>query len=355
MSKYSGNKLEIDVFGSSHSSEIGIEVKGFPIGSDVDTKALQEFCNRRRAVKANYSTSRIEEDLILFKSGIDKDKIVGDVLAVIENKNTRSSDYQKQSFIPRPSHADYVAMKKYGDGYDPRGGGWFSGRMTAPLCIGGGIAKQFLEKQGIKIYAYVSSIGNTFGSSYKNTNLKNMDLSQMDKKFPILNEEDREKFNSEIQQASECGDSIGGTVECVVTGLPIGVGDYMFDCLESQIAKMIFAVPAVKGIEFGSGFDLAKMRGSSGNDEMQYDENGDVEFLSNHNGGILGGISSGEMLTMRIAIKPTPSIAMAQKSIDVVSKQNVILEIKGRHDSCIVPRATCPIEAVVALSLYDIL
>ncbi len=352
-SVYSGKKLKVKVFGASHSKMIGVEVSGFN-GERFCQQQLQEFCDRRRAVKSEYSTTRAELDKIVFLKGNKNGKVKGKIKAVIFNKDTRSSDYEKTKKIPRPAHADYVAWTKYGEGFDYRGGGKFSGRLTAPICIAGGIAKQILEQKGIKIQAFISSIHNVKGKTYSDVDMGWSDLSFSEPLFPTIDDSEKELMKSAIKSAREKGDSVGGKIDCVITGVPVGAGEYMFDSLESVISTLAFAVPAVKGIEFGSGFEITKMKGSEANDSFYYD-NGVVKTKTNHNGGINGGIANGMPITFRVAIKPTPSIALEQDSVDLENKQNVKLKIQGRHDACIVPRAVPVIEAISALAIYEVL
>lgn len=352
-SVFIGNKLRVEVFGASHASEIGVKVKGFN-GKTIDAQALQEFCDRRRAKKSAYSTQRLETDKIIFENGYKNGVITGELKAVIKNAEQRSQDYQKTVKKPRPSHADFVGWSKYGDGFDYRGGGKFSGRLTAPMCIAGGIAKQLLESQGIKINAFISSIGGVKGKTYSDIDIENFNFDFADKTFPLVDDRVKADMEKAIESARLDCDSVGGKIDCVITGVPVGVGEYMFDSIEGVVSKLCFAVPAVKGIEFGSGFDIANMKGSTANDCFYYDD-GVVKTQTNHNGGINGGLSNGMPITFRVAIKPTPSIAKEQRTVDLNNKQNTTIKIEGRHDACIVPRAVPVIEAVAALAIYDIL
>ncbi len=353
MSIFRGEKISLEVFGKSHSEKIGMILKGVPKDFDIDLDKIQQFMARRQAKKSAFSTSRIEEDKPIFQSGLNGNKTDGEeILAYIENKNVKSGDYKNLDFIPRPSHADFSAFCKFGENFDFRGGGQFSGRLTAPICVAGGIAKQILEKEGIEICAYISSIGKICGESYKNQKIESdmIDISKGD--FPALSQSSKEKFMAEITKVKAEGDSVGGVVECVVKTPPVGLSDVMFYSLESKISALMFGVPAVKGIEFGSGFDIAQMYGSEANDVMFYEDEV-VKFKSNHNGGITGGITNGNEISLAVAFKPTPSIALPQQSIDMKNKTNVELVIKGRHDSCIVVRAVPVVEACVALAILD--
>lgn len=350
-SVYTGKKLTVEIFGASHAKEIGVKVKGFE-GQSFDIDSLQAFLDRRKPKNSDFSTKRKEGDNIIIQKGVSGDKITGELIAVILNQDQKSQDYENVVKIPRPSHADFVAWSKYGDGYDYRGGGKFSGRLTAPMCIAGGIAKQLLMKKGIEVRAYISSIGKVNGKSYKNFGLENLDKINAD--FPLLCDSVKEDMLCQIKKAKEKGDSVGGSIECVITGVPVGLGEYMFDSIESIISHLIFAIPAVKGIEFGSGFDLASMNGSVSNDAFCY-SGGAIKTKTNHNGGINGGISNGMPITFRVAIKPTPSISIEQDTVDLDKKENVKITVKGRHDSCIVPRAVPVIEGITALAIYDLL
>ncbi len=351
-SVYKGNKIVLEVFGASHADEIGVKVDGFE-RQKIDEKALQTFVDRRKAVSTAYSTKRFEPDRVIIKSGTENGFLTGDSFkAVIKNTVQRSADYNATVKIPRPSHADFVAWSKYGDGFDYRGGGKFSGRLTAPMCIAGGICKQLLSQKGIEISAYISRIGNVKGRSYKDAEFDASALCVLNKEFPVIDVKDGEKMTELIKRTAVAGDSVGGVIECVVTGVPVGTGEYMFDSLESVISHLVYAVPAVKGIEFGWGFDFAEATGSKANDAFYYDGE-TVKTKTNHNGGINGGIANGMPITFRVAVKPTPSIAIEQDTVDLVKKENVKLAVKGRHDACIVPRAVPVIEAVTAIAIYD--
>jgi chorismate synthase len=351
-SVFNGRKLRVEIFGASHAPEIGVKINGLS-GETVDKDKLKAFMDRRRAKKTAYSTKRLEGDEVIVEKGLNGDVLLDDFKAIIKNKEQRSADYDNVKKTPRPAHADYVAWEKYGNGFDYRGGGKFSGRLTAPMCIAGGICKQALEKKGININAYISRIGTVQGKSYLDTDINKIDLNALDDNFPLLDDIDKEKMMAEIESARINCDSVGGIIECVITGVPVGAGEYMFDSLESVISSLAFAVPAVKGIEFGSGFMLAKMRGSVANDAFYYDQNGKVKTKTNNNGGINGGMANGMPITFRVVIKPTPSISIEQDTVDLTEKKNVKLKIEGRHDACITPRAVPVIEAIAAIAIYD--
>ena len=348
---FNGRRLSVKVFGASHAPEIGVEVKGFN-GEKVDTDRLEEFMERRRAKKTAYSTKRLEADKVVIENGLENEKLQPFFRAVIKNGEQRSSDYSNLIKTPRPSHADYVAFTTYGDDYDYRGGGKFSGRLTAPMCIAGGLCKQILEQKGIKINAFISRIGSVKAKGYESVS-EESELNFSDPFFPVLEEDKRLEMLKEIESAGSDCDSVGGIIDCVVTGVPVGCGEYMFDSLESVISQLVFAVPAVKGIEFGKGFGFASIRGSEANDPFYYDDSGKVKTKTNNNGGINGGLSNGMPITFRVVIKPTPSIAKEQDTVDLQKKENAKLKITGRHDACITPRAVPVIEAVTSIAIYD--
>ena len=350
MSKFNGKKVSLEIYGESHSEKIGVKVSGFP-SFTFSPNALGEFLDRRKASSGVFSTARKEPDLPVF-TGVENYTVSGDFSADIYNVNKRSSDYNNLIGKPRPSHADYVTFIK--DGVtDFSGGGRFSGRLTAPLCIAGGIAKQYLESKGIYVSAYVSSVGKITAKSYANGVPSYNTLVGMrdEGEFPSLDK--KQEIINELTTVKKSGDSVGGTVECIVYGLPAGLGNNLFEGLEGKISSLVYAIPAVKGVEFGSGFELSKMYGSVANDELYYDNDKTVKFSSNHAGGINGGISNGNLITLKVAFRPTPSIAKPQKTIDVINKTNVEIEIGGRHDACIVPRAVPCVESAVCIALLD--
>ncbi|HAE88330.1 MAG TPA: chorismate synthase [Clostridiales bacterium] len=341
--KWKGDNVEFEVYGTSHAPEIGVTAKGLPFVS-LDEAALSAFMDRRRAKKEAYSTARAEADVpeITFKEG--------EFRAVIRNKDVRSGDYNDLYGIPRPSHADYAAHLMDGR-LDFSGGGEFSGRLTAPLCVLGFAAKSFLRQKGVNVSAWVSSIGGVSGASYKNGLTDEMlSCGEKGEWTPAKKEEMME----EIVRAASDKDSVGGRIECAVTGLKGGVGGGDLGSMEGKIASLLYLIPAVKGVEFGAGFDLAKMRGSEANDPLRV-EDGKVVFLKNDAGGINGGLTNGNAITVAAAVRPTPSIGKKQLSVDLVKKQNAEIEIKGRHDACIVPRAVPVVEAAVAIAVADAL
>ncbi len=347
-STFIGRRLRLSIFGQSHSEAIGMTLDGLPAGLPVDTEALQAFLNRRAPGQNDWSTPRREADRPEFLAGLKDGCTCGAPLtAVIRNTNTRPRDYSKLKITPRPGHADYTAEVKFGGFQDFSGGGHFSGRLTAPLCVAGGILRQALAVRGITVDARIWELAGIRDEGA-------FESSVAEKSFPVVDDAAGEQMRLAIQSARAEGDSVGGIIECVVRGLPPGVGEPMFDGLENQIARLVFAVPAVKGVEFGAGFRAARMRGSEHNDAFCVNA-GRVETVTNHAGGILGGISNGMPLVFRAAIKPTPSIARAQQSVNLKTLSPETLTVEGRHDPCIVPRAVPVLEAAAAVAVYDMI
>ena len=357
MASMFGRQLKISVFGQSHSEGIGVVADGFPAGFRIDRSRLSEFMARRAPGRSPLATPRKEADELHILSGIVEDVTCGaPFCAVIHNTDTRSGDYRDIQRVPRPAHADFTAQQKFHGFQDVRGGGHFSGRLTAPLTAAGGIAVQMLESQGICIGAHISSIADVHDRNFDPVKVSPADFENLRlKPIPCLSDEASARMQQSILLARSEADSVGGTIECAVTGMPPGLGSPMFDGLENRIAAAIFSIPAVKGIEFGSGFAGTEMRGSENNDAFTTDQTGKIQTVTNHHGGILGGISSGMPVLFRIAMKPTPSIGKQQQSVDMASKQAALLSIGGRHDPCVVLRAVVCVEAVTALTLLDIL
>ena len=348
MSSTFGDHLKLTILGQSHGAAIGMTLDGIPAGLPVDADALQSFLNRRAPGQNDWSTPRKEEDTPEFLSGIVNGYTCGaPVAAVIYNKNTRSGDYDNLKNCPRPGHADYTAQVKYGGFQDAAGGGHFSGRLTAPLCIAGGLCKQWLEDMGIRIGAHIQSIHNVRDDSF---DPMTPELDKVGQIFPTLTSLAAEQMREAIAQARAEGDSVGGSIECAITGLPAGLGEPMFGGVESRIAQIVYGIPAVKGLEFGN----IQLVGSENNDPFTM-ENGCVRTVTNHCGGILGGITNGMPVIFRVAIKPTPSIAKPQQAVDLKTGEVTTLEIKGRHDPCIVPRAVPVVEAAAAIAIYDLI
>lgn len=351
-----GENIKVSIFGQSHSEAIGVVVDGLPAGFEVDMDALNAFLARRAPGQGKFTTARKESDLPEFVSGIVDGVTCGAPLcALIRNKDTRSGDYADLRDHPRPSHADYPAYVKFGAAHDIRGGGHFSGRLTAPLCVAGGIALQMLAGRGVRVGAHLCSVGDVQDERFDPVSVGERDFERIAANgFPVLDEMAGARMFDAIERARMDADSIGGTIECAATGLPAGLGDALFGGLEGRLSQALFGIPAVKGVEFGSGFDGARMRGSENNDPFVMQE-GSVRTLTNNAGGILGGIATGMPLIMRVAIKPTPSIGRAQRSVSLSEGKPYELTICGRHDPCIAPRAVPVVEAAVALVLLDMM
>lgn len=356
MSTTYGNNIKLTVYGGSHDAEIGVTVSGLPSGFHFDADELSAFMRRRAPGRNSLSTQRKEADIPVFLSGTDGNcTLTGDELhAVIRNTNQHSADYDGLSFIPRPSHADFAARMKYGDSVDLRGGGHFSGRLTAPLCIVGGICLQYLKTLGIHIGAHLYSVGGIYDTPFDLASVGERELAALAKveEFPVLNAEVGKAMRALIEEARLDGDSVGGIIECAAIGLPAGLGEHMFNGMENKISSAVFAVPAVKGIEFGNGFDCAALGGSQNNDAFVTDGK-KITTRTNNCGGILGGMTDGMPLVFRAAMKPTPSIYKEQDSVDMLSMKPVKLKIQGRHDPCVAVRAVPAIEAVTAIAIYD--
>ncbi|MGL4451759.1 MAG: chorismate synthase [Sarcina sp.] len=351
-----GNNIELSIFGESHGKAIGMVINGIKPGTPIDMEKVEKEMQRRAPGRDKLSTSRKEADKPVILSGIFEGKATGTpVTMMIENSDTRSRDYSKTKNLMRPGHADYSGFVKYSGFNDYRGGGHFSGRITAPIVFAGAIAKQILEQQGIRVGAHIKSVENVNDDSFDFVNLNEETLnSLLEKELPVLNDEKIEEIKETIMTAKREIDSVGGVIETGIIGLEAGVGSPFFDSLESKIASLAFSIPAVKGIEFGMGFDIAKARGSVANDEY-YIEEGKIKAHSNNNGGIIGGISNGMPIIHRVAIKPTASISREQRTINIDTMQNEIIKIEGRHDPCIVQRAVVVIEAISAIAILELL
>lgn len=374
-----GKKLKVTIFGESHGKAIGMVAEGFPPGEKIDMEQLLAFMARRSAAGKKYSTARKEPDIPVFLSGVleempgtgtdsqpeDGEKTGEDsrpedgekngggkilriasapVCVMIENTNQRSGDYDNLKDVPRPAHADFAAMMRYGRDVDLRGGGHFSGRLTAPLCVAGGMAKQILQRRGITVTAQMIAVGGVSGASSADPVTG---IHQVDEKGLAA-------MMAAMAAAQAEGDSVGGIIECVVEGLAAGsCGDHMFDGMEGRISLAVFGIPAVKGVEFGNGFACAALRGSENNDPFYVDGDGQIRTKSNNHGGILGGMASGMPIVLRAAVKPTPSVFKEQDSVSMSGGCGAKLKIKGRHDPCIVERAVPVVEAAVALAVLD--
>ena len=352
MSSTYGENLKLSIFGQSHGPAIGMTLDGIPAGLPVDFEKLQTFLNRRAPGQNDWSTPRKEEDRPEFLAGIVDGFTCGaPIAAVIPNKNTRSGDYANLKDCPRPGHADYTAQVKYGGFQDAAGGGHFSGRLTASLCIAGGLCKQWLEDMGIQVGAHILAIGEC-GDYYFDP--MDPEIESVNKDFPVLNPEAGQAMQELIAEAKAAGDSVGGIIECAVTGLPAGIGEPMFGGVESRIAQIVYGIPAVKGVEFGIGFDCACVPGSQSNDDFDIVD-GKIVTCTNNAGGILGGITNGMPILFSVAFKATPSIGCAQTSVSLSRMETQELNIRGRHDPCIVPRAVPVVEAAAAIAIYDLI
>jgi chorismate synthase len=355
MSSEFGKILKVSVFGQSHGTAIGVNIDGLPAGEEIDLEELQRFLDRRRPGKNKLSTARNEGDVPEILSGLLDGKTCGSPLcAVIRNSDQHSGDYAELQDKPRPGHADYTAWVKWKGHADMRGGGHFSGRLTAPLCIAGGIAKQILARRGIYVGAHLYSVGNIPDEPFPDRPTPELFASVAAKPFPVLNDKNGELMQKLIQQAKQELDSVGGVIECAAIGLPAGLGDPMFDGVENRLAAALFGIPAVKGVEFGDGFAAAHTLGSQNNDRFAV-EQGRIVATTNHAGGILGGITTGMPIMLRVAVKPTPSIGKPQKTVSLSAMENADLQIHGRHDPCIAHRAVPVVEAVTATVILDLM
>ena len=344
--------IQLEILGASHGECISVQINNLPSGENIDLNELQEFVNRRKSANTPFSTKRTEEDKVEIISGLSNEKTDGSkFLAKVYNSDIKAQDYNID--VPRPSHADLTSFFKYGK--IESGGGRFSGRMTLGIVIAGAIAVQILRRRGIEVAAYISEIGNIKAVSYKDciSDIKLIRASQQTG-FAVLDEKVKGNMFEVLKAVSQNGDSLGGVVECIVYNMPNGIGGPLFEGIEGRISSTLFAIPALKGIEFGLGFDISGLKGSQSNDQLRI-KGGRIISLTNNGGGIDGGISNGMPITLRVAIKPTPSISKEQKSISLSEMKNTTLAIRGRHDVTIVPRAVVCVEAAVALSILDCL
>ena len=356
MSNSLGNKVKLTIFGESHGPAIGVVIDGLPLGLRLDEKFIQSELKRRAPGQNKLSTARKETDAYIIESGVFENRTTGAPLCVLlPNSDTHSSDYAILKNKMRPGHADYAAFVKYHGYNDYRGGGHFSGRLTAPLVFAGAVAKLALRAHKIEIGSHIANVGAVEDDLFKPTGVPASTLQKLSKQVvPVLKKSVAKAMEAEIVTARAKGDSVGGSIECIIQGLPAGVGDPFFDSLESALAHALFSVPAVKGLEFGKGFAFTKMHGSVANDSMRYVK-GKVQAVTNNNGGITGGITNGMPVIFRVAIKPTSSISLPQKTVDVSTKKNTTLVVTGRHDPCIVQRAVPVIESVAAWVALDML
>ncbi len=355
MSSEFGKLLRVSVFGQSHGTAIGVLIDGLPAGEPIDLAELDAFLDRRRPGKNALSTARKETDLPHFLSGLENGVTCGAPLAaVIENADQHSGDYAELADKPRPGHADYTAAVKWGGHADMRGGGHFSGRLTAPMCVAGGIAKQILARRGVYVGAHLASVGTVEDAPFPLRPTAELFDAVAARPFPAIDEDAGARMQETIAAARARQDSVGGIVECAAIGLPPGLGEPLFEGVESRLAAALFGIPAVKGVEFGAGFGASRLHGSEDNDPFTM-EDGRVVTTQNRAGGILGGITTGMPLVLRVGLKPTPSIALPQQTVSLSRQEDTPLVIRGRHDPCIAHRAVPVVEAVTAAVLLDLL
>lgn len=357
MSSIFGDKIRLSIFGESHGVGIGVIIEGFPSGLEINLEDIKKEMERRAPGRNSISTSRKEADEVVIQSGVFQGKTTGmPICGLIFNTNKKSKDYSKLKNIMRPSHGDYPGKIKYSGHNDYRGGGSFSGRLTAPLVFAGALAKQFLEKHGIFVGAHVLSIGKIEDESFNSLSEAKELLDEIkSREIPVKNVNIIETMKKEILKAKEDKNSIGGKIECIVINVPPGLGEPFFDSVESKLSHILFSIPAIKGVEFGLGFKISESLGSEVNDSFYINDKGEVKTKTNNNGGILGGITNGMPVLFRVAVKPTPSIGKLQKTINIETKENVEIEIEGRHDPCIVQRAVPVVESVTAIVILDML
>ncbi len=351
-----GNKIKYSIFGESHGEGIGMVIDGLEPGIELDLDFIEGEMTRRAPGKDKLSTTRKEGDCFKILSGYFKGKTTGTPLCVfIENTNKKSKDYDKIKEIIRPSHADYTGKIRYNGFNDYRGGGHFSGRLTAPLVFAGAIAKQILKRQNIIIGSHIKSIKNIEDDYFNEDNLNKATIeSLLAQRFPLIDINKKQIMEEEILKARAEKDSLGGVIECAILNVKAGVGEPFFNSVESTLSQLLFSIPAIKGVEFGLGFEITKLKASEVNDEVYVEEN-TIKTYSNNNGGILGGITNGMPIVFRVAVKPTPSIGKPQRTVDISKMENTLLEIEGRHDPCIVKRAVPVIEAVAAMAILELI
>lgn len=356
MSSTWGENVKISIFGESHGAAIGVVIDGLPAGEKIDFDFVSAQMARRAPGRDKTATQRKESDIPEILSGIVDGHTTGTPLcAVIRNSGAHSADYADFKRFPRPGHADYTALFRYGGNSDYRGGGHFSGRLTAPMVFAGAVCRDVLSRRGVSIGAHIFEAGGIRDAAFNAAKVSDELLSNLSQKtFPVINEDKESEMRAAIEEARLDGDSVGGIVECAAAGLPKGLGDPIFGGVENKLSSIIFGIPAVKGIEFGAGFDAARLRGSENNDEF-ITQNGEVKTSTNRHGGILGGITSGMPIVFRAAFKPTPSIFKKQHTVDLVENKEAILKIKGRHDPCVVIRAVPVVEALTAVCILDLM
>ena len=354
MSSIYGKNFTVDIFGESHGSAIGCVLNGLPSGISIDLQKIQEFLDRRRAKGEAWATKRKESDVPKILSGFFKGKTTGTPLcAVFENSDTRSKDYD--TGMNRPGHADYTGSIRYKGYGDPRGGGHFSGRLTAPLVFAGAVAQQVLSEKDIFSAVHVKSIAGVYDKALSYTKITK-ELAEDIKKKPlaVIDDGAAQEMIDKIKEAAKEGDSVGGEIECAVVNVPAGLGSPMMEGIESRLSSLLFAVPAVKSVSFGAGSSFTTMMGSETNDEYVL-KDGEITTLTNNNGGVIGGITNGMPIVFSVIVKPTPSINKPQKTVNLETKKEETLQVKGRHDPCIVPRAAAVIEAAAYIAILDIM
>ena len=350
-----GKNYRISLFGESHGTALGVNIDGIPAGTELDLEFISQEMKRRAPGRSKLTTPRVEKDEFEILSGFFDGRTTGTPLAmIVRNRDQRSKDYSELRRKPRPGHADWSGFNRYDGFNDIRGSGHFSGRITTSIVFAGAIAKQILKSQGILIGAHIKSLYDIEERDFVESDITQENIDKLRGMIlPTLEDGVAQKMEDAIMKAREEENSLGGIVEVMITGLKPGIGDPFFESIESEISRMIFSVPSVKGIEFGAGFGIAKMTGYEANDEMYFDENGNIKSYTNNNGGIVGGISTGMPISFKVAIKPTPSISKAQKTVNLETKKSDILEVKGRHDPVIVPRAIVVLECATAIVILD--
>ena len=355
MSANWGKNIELSLFGESHGKAIGIVIGNLPAGIQLDFEAIRKDMSRRAPGKNKLSTARLEKDEVEIISGVIDGVTTGaPLVGMIYNSDQHSKDYSYLKELMRPGHSDYSAYEKYHGFNDVRGGGHFSGRLTAPIVFAGAIAKQILKEKGIYVGAHIQSIKDIYDESF-DVNISEEILEKLLlKQYPTINDKAFEKMQETIEEARLNQNSVGGTIECAIINVPAGIGNPFFDSIEAHLSQLLFSIPAVKSVSFGLGEKITELYGSEANDSYYYDE-GVVKAKTNNNGGILGGISNGMPIVFKVGIKPTPSISLVQDTVNVKTKENSTLEIKGRHDPCIVPRAIVVVEAMAALGILDMI
>ena len=352
-----GNSFKLTIFGESHGGAIGMVIDGIPAGTVIGEEDIARHMARRAPGNDPTATARKEPDRVKIVSGLFEGRATGAPLCgLIENTNTRSGDYAQLRAKMRPGHADYAGSVKYMGFNDPRGGGHFSGRITAPLVFAGSIARQLLARRGITIGAHIAAIESVEDTPFDAVNVDRATLERLqDSRFPLLAPDREDAMRARVAEARADCDSVGGVSECAAVGVPAGIGSPFFGSVESVVSQLLFSIPAVKSVEFGDAAWMARMRGSQTNDAMAFDGNGRVACLTNHNGGVTGGITNGMPVVFRVCVKPTPSIARAQQTVDLTTGENTTLAITGRHDPCIVPRAVVVVESALAIALCELM